>query len=258
MKDKKHTQIGFTLIEMLVVISIVILLASLIFPVIGRAIMRGQQTKCMSHLRSFVLAWNQNYMDYAANPWADDEDGGVFPWLSAMYPEFISDASSFLCPSDPSRGAWGSKPAGPGESDEFRTRDTNDFPETNDPHPTLDGRYVSYMYEFSEADCDWAVGWVFRNRNGDLLSSSDLPITWGEAKMLQLNYGDRASQNQSYDRTQFPLVRCFYHYRDQPVRIRVTESSGATSVETSFRVMNVAVNGNVFMSGLLWEAPLVQ
>lgn len=258
MKDKKQTQIGFTLIEMLVVISIVILLASLIFPAISRAIMRGQQAKCMSHLRTFGLAWNQNYLNFTANPWSDDPHHGVFPWLSSMYPEFVSDHTVFLCPSDGSRGAWGSKPAGPGESEVFRSRDTNDFPETNDPHPTLDGRYVSYMYEFSAANCDWAVGWVFKNRDGQLLSSSDLPITWGEAKMLQLNYGDRASQNQAYDRTQFPLVRCFHHYSDQPVRIRVTETNGSVSVETSFRVMNVAVGGNVFMSGLLWEAPLVQ
>ena len=263
MKDKKQTQNGFTLIEMLVVIAIIILLAALIYPAVQRALMQARQTKCISNLRSFGLAWNQYYLDVTQDPFSTEADASA-PWLSSMVPEYLSDTSMFVCPSDVSRGTWGSKPAGVGESELYRTRDTNDFPETDDnANNPASGQWArrnpivernSYMYEFNDADCTWAEGFVYRNREGDLLGGSDLPMSWGQVKLLQQRYGDRFSQS-SYDRTQFPLVRCFHHYGDRNVIVRNTFDNRN---ETSFRVLNVSMAGNTFISGLQWEYPLAR
>lgn len=62
MKEQKSTQNGFTLIEMLVVLAIIVLLASLILPAVNKALQRGKQTKCMSQLRNIGVAWNTNYL----------------------------------------------------------------------------------------------------------------------------------------------------------------------------------------------------
>lgn len=258
MKDKKQTLNGFTLIEMLVVMAIIILLVAMVTPAVTNALRRGRETKCFANLRSFGIAWNTNFLEISSSPLSYGEDA-VFPWLSAMYPRFLSDNSMYVCPSDLSRGAWGSKPAGPGESDLFRTRDTNDFPETNDLGRNPEVPLVSYMYEFNAADCGWAAGYVYM---GNTRSNADLvggTISWTEAKLLQMAYGDRSNSapsdpRQGYDRSQFPLVRCFHHYNDRLVNVRNTYEN---RVDTSFRVLNVAVGGNIFPSGLQWEYPLL-
>ena len=258
MKDKNYAQNGFTLIEMMVVIAIIALLVAMVTPAVTSSLRRGREAKCISNLRSFGLAWNANYIEVTSNPLLPQEDA-IAPWLSSLYPRFISDPLTFICPSDVSRGAWGSKPAGPNESQLFRTRDTNDFPETNDigRHPDITAN--SYMYEFSAAESQWAIGYVFKGDTGtaaDLVSS---PMTWGEVKMLQLRFGDRSTsgigqRRVGYERTQFPLVRCFHHYNDRLVQVRNLDDN---RIEPSFRVLNVAVAGNTFVSGLQWEYPIL-
>jgi len=54
---------GFTLVELLVVMAIIAILASLSTPVVGGAIERGRSTKCLSNLRQIGVAVQQ----YAAD-----------------------------------------------------------------------------------------------------------------------------------------------------------------------------------------------
>ena len=263
MKEQKPTQSGFTLIEMLVVIAIIVLLASLIFPAISGAIKKAQQTKCMSNLRNFGIAWNTNYLSVKSGRYQYETDA-IFPWLSSMVPDYASPAN-LICPGDKSHGKDGSKPNGQeyldrsGDKIEYSYSETNDF----DNNPEV--KACSYMYEFNAAECSWWGGWssefaIFGSNNQDwatdeqanLNSDVDNIVSWAEAKLVQLAYGDTYSEG-GYDPSRFPLVRCFHHYEDKKVRIN---NLYYNRIESSVRVQNVAMDGHVFLSGMQWEYPV--
>jgi prepilin-type N-terminal cleavage/methylation domain-containing protein len=56
---------GFTLIELMAVIATIATLAALLLPVLTKAKIKAQQTKCISNLHQLGLAWAQYYGDYA-------------------------------------------------------------------------------------------------------------------------------------------------------------------------------------------------
>lgn len=85
-------QQGFTLIEMLVVIAIIALLASLLIPTTGRALDRARQTQSASNLRQIGQAF-QMFVTEPSNrfnqfPAVVDPDGGPFgtPWFVQISP----------------------------------------------------------------------------------------------------------------------------------------------------------------------------
>lgn len=61
MKKRQH---GFTLVELLVVILIILILAALLFPVFARAREKARSTHCVNNLRQIGLAWRQYVDDY--------------------------------------------------------------------------------------------------------------------------------------------------------------------------------------------------
>jgi len=54
---------GFTLVELLVVISIISMLMSMLMPALNRAREMGKQVDCLSNLRQLTLAWTMYAMD---------------------------------------------------------------------------------------------------------------------------------------------------------------------------------------------------
>lgn len=237
------------MIEMLVVIAIIALLTSILVPAVNKALMRARQTACMSNLRNFGIAWNTEYLEVMSGPHLNELEA-VYPWLSAMVPDAI-DETMLRCPADESRGRYGSKPF---ENAEFRAIDPNNFKETddNDVYPN------SYMYEFTAAPLGTSV-WDWENHvNGVQDIDDDGIFTWAEVKLAQMRNGDGFSEG-GYDRTQFPLVRCFHHFKDREVRFENIDPNSVNygEIKSGIRVMNVAVAGNVFMSSLQWEFPLV-
>lgn len=63
MTPRSKSAAGFTLIEMLIVIAIIAILASILFPVFARARESGRQTTCLSNLRQMSLAFRMYTQD---------------------------------------------------------------------------------------------------------------------------------------------------------------------------------------------------
>src|SRR5437763_5410643 len=79
---KSRLQSAFTLIEMLVVISIIAILAAFAVPALTSALTRGQMTGTMNNARQLYLAAQQMALDGAANSdpalgWPGDLGAGV-------------------------------------------------------------------------------------------------------------------------------------------------------------------------------------
>lgn len=189
------------------------------------------------------------------------------PGGTDYYPDLIGDPKLLICPSDPSNGEDGSKP----DSDQYETMtgDDNQYTETDDLDNNTRVDACSYMYEFSEAPCSWwNADWdtddewyVIGSSSGSPATdeqadiNNDTIVSWAEAKLMQLEHGDSFSQD-AYDRSRFPLVRCFHHYQDKPVLIRSLNPDESGKIRSSVRVLNLAMDGKVFLSGSEWEHPL--
>jgi prepilin-type N-terminal cleavage/methylation domain-containing protein/prepilin-type processing-associated H-X9-DG protein len=70
MKNKQPLSRGFTLVEVLVVVAIVVVLAGLLLPVFTTARENGRKAQCASNLKQIGLAWQM---------YADDCDGKAMP-----------------------------------------------------------------------------------------------------------------------------------------------------------------------------------
>ena len=117
---------GFTLTEMLVVITVIMILAGLLLPALQRARRQGQDTACISNLGQFGKAIDAYGMEMPDALY-------YYPlWLTGMYKtEMGRSAMSYVCPVDPSRGKQGGRP------DIFTE---SQYPETNDGMQVFTGR----------------------------------------------------------------------------------------------------------------------
>jgi len=83
-KDEIDKIRGFTIIELLVVISILAILTGLLLPVLQRARLKGLDTHCMSNLRQLSLAgqmyWDDNNSQ-AFSYWGNSLNGGNTYWF---------------------------------------------------------------------------------------------------------------------------------------------------------------------------------
>jgi len=125
MPSKRFQPSGFTLIEMLTVISIIAVLAAIIFPVMGRARAKGRQTVCASNLKqigvaiglyaqdndnrfpdSDPLCYSQNWQGVVpCDPWAggcsapsDMATRYQVSWQRSIFP-YVKENKLYVCPS---------------------------------------------------------------------------------------------------------------------------------------------------------------
>jgi prepilin-type N-terminal cleavage/methylation domain-containing protein/prepilin-type processing-associated H-X9-DG protein len=91
---------GFTLTEMLVVIAIIGILASILFPTLARVKEQGRQTQCTSNLQQIAAAiemyghdWNERY------PPAESTENGVRLTWQDFLEIYVKDERLYQCPS---------------------------------------------------------------------------------------------------------------------------------------------------------------
>ncbi|MFZ0034938.1 MAG: type II secretion system protein [Sedimentisphaerales bacterium] len=104
-KLKKHPrENGFTLVELLVVISVIILLMGVLVPVLSKARIAALRTTCQTNLNSIGLGFrmylddNENIMPPATNmPSLKLNDD---PPITKFLLPYLSEPETFECPSD--------------------------------------------------------------------------------------------------------------------------------------------------------------
>jgi prepilin-type N-terminal cleavage/methylation domain-containing protein len=86
---------GFTLIEVLVVITIIGILAAIMFPVFAAAKKKGKEAACIENMRQIGAALQIYRNSY---------DDKLPERLSGLFPEYVNDRRLFVCPLDSQEG----------------------------------------------------------------------------------------------------------------------------------------------------------
>ena len=89
---------GFTLVELLVVISIIMLLGALLAPALSRARAMAQRTQCVSNLRQIGMATQLYVNDNGAYPSA--WRSSTSRWMDLIKPYLEKKSYVYRCPSD--------------------------------------------------------------------------------------------------------------------------------------------------------------
>jgi prepilin-type N-terminal cleavage/methylation domain-containing protein len=229
---------GFTMIELLVVISVIVLLAGLLLPVISLVRRLANDVKCGSQLQQIAAA---------VEVYKGDNDGAFPEKLNDSDPNSTADLfhrngplkglqKILICPFDPKHG-----------QDPFMGRAP---PPTWDDLSLIKEPNSSYDYETSREYLiqKYIDGFFQDIPVGQRPGLNTSGATWVAGKHHQLQFGNLKSDGsgtygESFSGSQFPIIRCYWHYR----------WTGASSEDTTKKVKNVAWDLNVFNSTPFWE-----
>src|SRR5580704_17265485 len=96
-RSASFRKVGFTLIELIVVIAIIAILAAILFPVFEKAREKARQIACLSTEKQLGLAEMQYTQDYDETfPSTSDYGTG---WAKTIYP-YVKSLGVFQCPDD--------------------------------------------------------------------------------------------------------------------------------------------------------------
>ncbi len=91
-RNRQRAQAGFTLVELLVVMSIISVMAAMLLPVLDKALSSAYTTACLSNHKQFGLALNMYLANYN-NRYPSDDMLGSMGWGKVL-PPYLDDPSS--------------------------------------------------------------------------------------------------------------------------------------------------------------------
>lgn len=230
MSDDRTNVRAMTLVELVVMASIVAVLAGMLMPAFSRAKEKARRLSCTNNLLQFSFALSQYRIDHGETP----------VWLSCLYPDYVRDSSIFVCPADSNLGVDGSIPnrspfLDVGASQYTEADDTlqNTSPKELKSLRNASIAACSYLYDFNRAECSWWTGGSYPDANADGV------VSWREVRTLVDMQGllpnGTHSREKAY-RGHVPIIRCFHHV--------------AKRFDGSAPVLNLAVEDrNVYISG---------
>ena len=103
---------GFTLLELVIVLAILLVLAAILMPVLAGAEERARQTSCESNLHHLAKAFSLYRADHDGRQPPEMSGspslGNVVYW-PAIVNDYVSNRQMFICPSEPKRH-WSGQP----------------------------------------------------------------------------------------------------------------------------------------------------
>ena len=96
---------GFTLVELLVVITIIVILASLLLPMLKKSRQKANITNCASNLKQFALAYQMFAEDHFEKFPASEAELYGNSGDKHIYPDYLNNTHVFWCPADLSDSA---------------------------------------------------------------------------------------------------------------------------------------------------------
>ena len=241
---------AFTIIEMLVVITIIMILAGIMLPSLRRAREEARVTNCLSNLKQIGAT-----LAIYSSHFGEGGPESYPPWLTLLTTtggkkKYLGDPRVLHCPEDMSRGAEGGRPnrmkawygssKQPIEQYEMADVDQHTGPlDGKGPKNKDDGGInCSYLFEYCGEPCDWIYKGVSPPIGSGTSSSvpddnewagntvpdwntfvsladanADSVLSWSEVKRLSRT-GNKLYSVPAWG-NKVPIARCYWHVEGQ-------------------------------------------
>ncbi len=231
---------GFTLIEMLIVITIIAVLAALLIPAISLAKRELAKVRCSNNLQQLgmgIEVMRQEKDDLFPGRLVDLFDKAY----SGSYERGLEKL--MICPLDQSRGTTGfNRMSIWDQYDELREDKDDPLRSPARTNPRL--APCSYLYEASE---QIVTSVSLMNKFFAAIPGADRPSnpSWAQAKKEQQRSGNMDASGvfgDAFPSSFFPVLRCYWHHKWTVANSRTDE-----------RMINLSWDLNVFKSIPYWE-----